>query len=130
MELDDCGSITSPVTGIEESAFHENTDGISLLNETLNVSLLQMVIGAIVLTCGDGFTLIVKVTGLPGQEIPDPINVGVTNNVACVAIEVVFNATNGAILPIPETGNPIVESELVQLKVVALPLKLMALVWD
>ena len=54
---------------------------------------------------GKGYTVIVKVMAGPGQEIPPPVNVGVTVMVATTGSVPLLVAVN-KILPVPDAPRP------------------------
>lgn len=66
---------------------------------------------AIAFTLGVGFTVIVKLTGVP----PQPVDVGVTVMVAVIGAVVVLVATKLGILPVPLAASPMAVLLLVQL---------------
>ncbi len=68
-------------------------------------------------TVGDGFTVIVKVIGLPVQVIPPFVIDGVTVMVAITGVVLVFIAVNAAMLPVPIAARPILGVLFVQLKI-------------
>ena len=57
-----------------------------------------------------------KLTGLPVQVTPSPVNDGVTVIVAVAAVIPIFSAVNELILPFPLAGKPMEGLELVQAK--------------
>jgi hypothetical protein len=75
-------------------------------------------------TVGDKLTVIVKFTGVPVH----PPALGVTVIVEVMGFEVVFVAVNGKIEPLPLAAKPVVVLSFVQLKVVPVPEKLIAVV--
>ena len=75
---------------------------------------LQIVLLVTVDTFAAGFTVIVKVIGVPLQLFVF-VNIGVTVIVATTGEFPEFVAVNEAILPDPEANNPIDVFELVQL---------------
>ena len=75
---------------------------------------------------GVGLTVIVNVSGIPIQEIPPLINIGVTFTLAIKGEEPLFCALNAAILFIPAEFNPMAATVFVQLYCVAVPVKLIA----
>ena len=77
-------------------------------------------------TVGMGFTVMVKVSGVPVQ----PLAVGVTVMVALMGALVVLVAVKAAIFPDPLAASPMAVLSLVQLKVVPAtsPVKAMAVV--
>lgn len=88
----------------------------------------QMVwLGTSKLTCGAGFTVIVKDCTDPGQLTLLLPNTGVILMVAVIGFAVLFTATNEGILPDPEAANPIPGVEFVQLYPVPVPTSGMAL---
>jgi hypothetical protein len=88
------------------------------------VALRQYEAGEVPGAAGLGFTVIVKVTGVPGQLcVPASFN-GVTVIVAVIGELVLLVAVNDGMLPVPLAANPIDVFELVQLKfVVFVPVK-------
>jgi hypothetical protein len=66
---------------------------------------------AIAFTDGVGFTVIVKLTGVP----PQPVDDGVTVMVAVMGDVVLLVAVNDAILPVPLAANPMAVLLFVQL---------------
>ena len=66
-------------------------------------------------TVGVGFTVIVKVRGVPGQVILLLVSTGVTVIVPVIGAVPVFAATKDAILPVPLGGRPMAGFEFVQL---------------
>lgn len=85
-----------------------------------NVLPLQIVLLVTVDTFAEGFTVIVKVIGVPLQLF-ELVNIGVTVIVATTGEFPEFVAVNEAIFPKPEATNPIDVVELVQLYVVVPP---------
>lgn len=85
---------------------------------------------AIVFTAGVGFTVIVKLIGVPVQVVAPLVNVGVTVMVAVCTVAVALVAVKGAMLPVPAAARPIVVLLFVQLYTVpgTLPVKLTAAV--
>jgi hypothetical protein len=83
-----------------------------------------------VLAVGLGFTVILKVTGVPVQVSPDTVFEGVIVMVAVTGFVLVFVATNEEMLPVPVAANPIEGVLLDQLKLVPViaPLKLIVVV--
>ena len=75
------------------------------------VAPLHNVCGGTAVTSGVGFTVIVKVTGVPGQ----PFAVGVTVTVEVIGTVPVLTAVNVPILPVPEVPRPVAVLSLVQL---------------
>lgn len=75
-------------------------------------------------TTGDGFTVMVKLIGVP---VHAPVD-GVTVIVAVTAVALLFNALKEAIFPEPLDARPIEVVLFTQLKVVAVPVKLIAVV--
>ena len=65
---------------------------------------------------GEGLTVMVNVSGMPGQPAAD----GVTVIVAVTGALLVLIAVNEGIFPLPEAAKPIVVLLFVQLKVVPL----------
>ena len=78
----------------------------------------------VTITTGDGLTVMVKLIGVP---VHAPVD-GVTVMVAVTAVAPAFKAVKEAILPVPLAARPIDVVLFVQLKVVAVPVKLMAVV--
>jgi hypothetical protein len=78
----------------------------------VTTALLHTVMFAGTVTVGVGFTVMVKLEGVPTQ----PLTVGVTFIVAVIGAAVVLIAVNPSILPILLEANPIVGSEFVQEK--------------
>jgi hypothetical protein len=85
-----------------------------------NVLPLQIVLLVTVDTFAEGFTVIVKVIGVPLQLF-ELVKIGVTVIVATTGEFPEFVAVNEAIFPKPEATNPIDVVELVQLYVVVPP---------
>ena len=82
------------------------------LNATATVGeLLQVVWLVTDETVGVGFTVIVKLCGLPLQ----PLATGVTVIVPVVATVPLFKAVNEAIVPVPVVASPILPLLFVQL---------------
>ena len=54
-------------------------------------------------TTGDGFTVMLKVWGMPEH----PLAVGVTFIVAIIGLELVFVGVNGGMFPVPRAAKPI-----------------------
>jgi hypothetical protein len=79
-----------------------------------NVLPLQIVLLVTVDTFAEGFTVIVKVIGVPLQLF-ELVKIGVTVIVATTGEFPEFVAVNEAIFPKPEATNPIDVFELVQL---------------
>ena len=75
------------------------------------VAPLHNVCGVTAATVGAGFTVIVKVTGVPGQ----PFAVGVTVTVEEIGAVPVLTAVKLPILPVPEAPRPVAVLSLVQL---------------
>jgi hypothetical protein len=71
---------------------------------------LHTVCAAMAFTVGVGFTVMVKVTGVPVH----PFAAGVTVTVAVTGAEVVLAAVNEAILPVPLAARPMDVVLLVQ----------------
>jgi hypothetical protein len=65
------------------------------------------------LTVGVGFTVMVKVLGVPGQEVPPLVITGVTVMVAVIGAIVKLLAVN-EMFPVPLAANPIEGSLFVQ----------------
>ena len=74
-----------------------------------------------VLSTGVGFTVIVKVIGVPVQLTPPLVKVGVTVMVATTCPGVLFMAVKLAIFPTPLAANPIDGREFVQLYTIVPP---------
>ena len=72
---------------------------------------LHKVWSGTIFTVGVGFTVIVKVTGVPGQ----PFATGVTVTVEVTGAEPALVPVNGAISPEPEAASPVAVLLLVQL---------------
>ena len=86
---------------------------------TTIVSLRHTRIGTFVaMIFAPGFTVIVKVLGVPTQVTPPKVELGVTVIVAVIGNNVGLIAVKPAIFPMPAAPNPIVGSLLVQLNVV------------
>ena len=66
------------------------------------------------LAVGNGVTVMVNDTGVPGQ----PLAVGVTVIVAVTEVDPVFVATKGEIFPVPFAGRPMEVLLFVQLNMV------------
>lgn len=66
-------------------------------------------------TVGVGFTVIIKVIGVPVQLTPALVYVGITVTVALIGAIVVFVAMKPGILPDPFNPNPIAVLLLLQL---------------
>lgn len=66
-------------------------------------------------TVGFGFTVIVKLTGVPLQLRPLAVNTGVTVTVAVTGAVVLLTALKAPILPVPDAARPIEVLLLVQL---------------
>ena len=77
---------------------------------TVVAAPLHNVWGVTAFTVGVGFTVIVKVRGVPGQ----PLAVGVTVTVAVTGVLPVLVAVNEPMLPFPLAARPMLGSELVQ----------------
>ena len=75
------------------------------------VAALHKVWSATGFTVGVGFTVMVKVTGVPGQ----PLTTGVTVTVEDIGAVPALVAVNGAILPVPDAPRPTAVLLLVQL---------------
>ncbi|GAA4443851.1 hypothetical protein GCM10023188_44970 [Pontibacter saemangeumensis] len=69
---------------------------------------LQSVLLAIVFTVGVGFTVTVKVCGVPGQPLAD----GVTVTVATTGAAVVLVAVKAPMLPVPLKPKPTLAEEV------------------
>ena len=67
------------------------------------------------LTTATGFTVRLKLAGVPVHEIPPLVNVGVTVMVATMGAFVLFVGLNDEILPVPEAVRPMAVLLLVQL---------------
>jgi hypothetical protein len=76
------------------------------------VALLHTTVSAGTITVGVGFTVMVKLDGVPAQ----PLTVGVTVIVAVMGAVVVLVAVKLGRLPVPLAANPIAGSEFVQKK--------------
>ena len=74
---------------------------------------------------GDAFTLMVNVCGIPGQPVEFA---GVTFMVATIAVVPIFTAVNDGISPVPFGGRPIPGLSFVQVNVVPVPVKFIAVV--
>ena len=83
----------------------------------------QLTVG-VTFTTGDGLTVMVKFIGVP---VHAPVD-GVTAMVAVTAAAEIFKAVKEAILPVPLAARPIDGVLFIQLKVVAVPVKLIAVV--
>ena len=75
-----------------------------------------------------GFTVIVNVLGIPAQLLA----IGVTVIIAVIGKLVELLTVNEPIFPLPEAGNPMVEFEFTQLKLVPVTalVKFIELVFD
>jgi hypothetical protein len=82
------------------------------------------VLDGVIVTTGVGLTVMVKLIGVPVHAPED----GVTVMIAVTAVAVAFKAVNAAILPVPLAARPMEAVLLTQLKVVAVPVKFMAVV--
>jgi hypothetical protein len=80
----------------------------------VNVLPLQIVLLDGVVTLAEGFTVIVKVIGVPKQLFV-LVNSGVTVTVAITGAFPVLVAVKEEILPVPEAANPMDVVELLQL---------------
>jgi hypothetical protein len=80
----------------------------------VNVLPLQIVLLVGVVTLAEGFTVIVKVIGVPLQLLV-LVNIGVTVTVAITGAFPALVAVNEGILPVPEAANPMDVVELLQL---------------
>jgi hypothetical protein len=80
----------------------------------VNVLPLQIVLLDGVVTLAEGFTVIVKVIGVPKQLFV-LVNSGVTVTVAITGAFPVLVAVKEGILPVPEAANPMDVVELLQL---------------
>lgn len=63
-------------------------------------------------TSGEGFTVMVKLVGIPAQPLAD----AVTDMVAIIGSDVVFVAVKPGMLPVPDAARPIEELLFVQVK--------------
>ena len=81
-----------------------------MLSEFLHT---RTALAAMVIT-GVGFTVIVKVCGIPLQETPFNVFTGVTEIVALIAVVPVLVAVNAAMLPVPLAARPMAVLLLVQ----------------
>ena len=66
------------------------------------------------ITCAEGFTVIVNVTGVPGHDIPGLVKVGVTTTVATIGVLPLLVAVNKGRLNPDTPINPIEGALLVQ----------------
>lgn len=94
--------------------------GVLLVNTTDGTATPEQYVRlATALTCGTGFTVIIKVTGLPVHTAPVVGEVtGVTVMVAVTGALVAFAAVNEGISPEPLAARPMLGLLLVQLKIV------------
>ena len=89
-------------------------------NQLDKVVELHTVLFVIVVTLALGFTMIVKVIGVPLQFVLLE-NIGVTVTVAVTGDDPMFTALKAEIFPEPDAGNPIEVVLFVQLYVVVPP---------
>ncbi len=85
-----------------------------------NMLPLHIILLDRVVTLAEGFTVIVKVIGVPLQLLI-LVNIGVTVTVAITGVFPVLVAVKEGILPVPEAANPMDVIELLQLYVVVPP---------
>ena len=79
------------------------------------VAPVHTVWSATALTFAPGLTVIVKLTGVPGQLMPPLVNTGVIVIVATCGTAVLLIARKAPISPIPPAANPMLVLLLVQL---------------
>ena len=83
--------------------------------------------GEVMPATADGFTVIEKLMGVPVQPV---LFVGVTIIVAETGLPVLFMAVNEGILPVPLADKPIPDVLLVHVKLLPVPVKLIAVVGE
>lgn len=103
---------TNPIAILELVQVKLPPTGVLKKFVAATVALLHTTVSAGTSTVGVGFTVIVKLDGVPAQ----PLTVGVTVIVAVIGAVVVLVAVNPGRLPTPFTPNPMVASVFVQEK--------------
>jgi hypothetical protein len=102
-----------PVNMVVLSLVHEKVVPVTLFGLVIIIGAMappgQIVwVRGVAATVGAGFTVMVKLTGVPKQSTPPPLKTGVTVMVAKTGVLPALTGVNVGILPVPLAARPIV----------------------